>query len=130
MMMECGVGRLPDQFLGGEAEHPAGGGIHERDSPLGVRAEDALGAGFEDEPCALFSLLAFFAFAREAKRIGDCLGCFFEPASLGFCQRLEQTKLENADRYVVGEQGTSGNLRRSHGAKTELHAEFFRVRRW
>ena len=60
VVVEGGVGRLPDQFLGGEPEHPAGGGVHERDASLGVRAEDALGAGFEDEPRALLADLELF----------------------------------------------------------------------
>ena len=51
------VRRLPDELLGVEAQHPAGGRVDERDPPLGVRAEDALGAGFQDEPRALFAHL-------------------------------------------------------------------------
>ena len=53
--MEGGVRRLADQFLGAKAEHPTRGRIQEGDAAVGVRAENALGAGVEDEPRALFT---------------------------------------------------------------------------
>ncbi len=74
VMVEGGVRWLPDQFLRRESQHPAGRRVHEGDAPFGVRAENALGARFKNEPGAFLGLPSFFAFQSEAERVGHRLG--------------------------------------------------------
>ena len=71
VVMKGGVRRLPDEFLGGKPEHPAGGGVHESDAAFDVRAKDALGAGFEDEPRALFAYLELLALGGQLALLGQ-----------------------------------------------------------
>lgn len=51
--MKGGVRGLAEQFLRGEPQHPARGRVDECHATGGIRAEDAFGAGLEDQPGAL-----------------------------------------------------------------------------
>ena len=127
-MVEGGVGGCPIKFLRAEAEHPAGSRVHERDPSFGVRAENALGARFEDEPRALFGLPSFLALQGEAERVGHRLGDFLQPGGFGFRQRLEETQLHYPQHRFIGREGVGEDVGRGHRAKAEMHAESFRVR--
>ncbi len=107
VMMDQGVRRLADHLLRREAEQAAGGGIHEPDPPLGVHAEDALGAGFQNQPGALLAGLEMFALGGQFPllpqqlllRLGKLLGLRLELPGLflGLRQQFPgaQIALEN-----------------------------------
>ena len=69
VVMKRGVRRPPNQFFRRKTEHAAGGGIDERDVPLNVRSENALRAGFQNQPRAFLGGPDLF------EQFAACGGC-------------------------------------------------------
>src|SRR5262245_16756712 len=57
VMMEGGMGWLPDEFLGSETQQMTRGRVYEYRAPLGVHTEDPFSCGFEDESRSFFAEL-------------------------------------------------------------------------